>query len=376
MNSSLTIGRIKGIPIGVKYSWFFIFIAVGVLLSLYYFPWRYTDGATVTYWLAGFITSLLFFASVLAHEIAHSLIAIRRGIEVREITLFFLGGFSRITKEPDDPIVEMEMASAGPLSSLLLAILFALIWLPLRNVEPFAALALWLSLINVAMAVFNIVPGFPMDGGRIVRAFIWKRTGEYMRATRISTLVGQMVGYLIMAGGVAMTVIVDPWIRGVWLVIIGLFLRLAASASYKQEILRNNLLSLQARGLIRSNQQWIDPSVTIRDILKNHLNAGELYSLLVGEPGKILGVIDEDMAESVSKQKRAFTNVEDVMTPAGRLPEVAPDDNGQMILEKMEDAGVDFVRVVDDNRVLGIVERDYLLEKGLKKEHQANEATG
>lgn len=368
MNSSFYLGRVAGIPVGVNYSWFVVFVMVASLMALYYFPWRYPDGSTAIYWVLGFAASLLFFASVLAHEIAHGVMAQRRGIPVKEITLFFLGGVSRITREPSQPASELVMASVGPLSSLVLAAVFALIWLPTRNtVEALAAMSLWLSLINLALAVFNMIPGFPMDGGRVLRAAIWSRQGDYMRATRIATLAGEVVGYLVILGGVATAVVVDPWIRGVWLVFIGLFLRVAASSSYKQELLRNRLRAILAQDAMTSDCRSIPASTRVEETLRDYFVPEGPGFLLVGGLDGPDGVLTEDDARRVSRKKRALVAVSDAMTPVERLAVLSPGDNGLAILERMDELNSDVCLVLDRNRYVGVVHKDRLLELGLDR---------
>jgi len=368
MNSSFYLGRVAGIPLGVNYSWFVVFVMVASLMALYYFPWRYPEGSTATYWVLGFATSLLFFASVLAHEIAHGVIALRRGIPVKEITLFFLGGVARITREPTEPATELAMASAGPLSSLVLAAVFALLWLPTRNtVEPLAAMILWLSLINLALAVFNMVPGFPMDGGRVLRAAIWSRLGDYMRATRIATQAGEVVGYLVILGGVVMAVIADPWIRGVWLVFIGLFLRLAASSSYKQEALRSRLRGVFAQDAMTSDCRSVPAGKGLEETLRDSFGPEEPGFLVVGPIDGPDGVLTEDDARRVPRKRRKQAAVSDAMTPVERLAVLAPADNGLAMLEKMDELNSDVGLVVDGDRCVGVVHRDHLLEMGLDR---------
>ncbi|MFC2021849.1 site-2 protease family protein [Chloroflexota bacterium] len=195
-----------------------------------YSQWRY--------WIIGIITSLLFFASVVAHELAHSLVGRANGIPIESITLFIFGGVARMTKEVTRPAAELKMAAAGPICSLVIGGLFGLLWLFLPNItEPIATMILWLAVMNGGLAAFNLIPGFPLDGGRIFRSLLWRTTGSYSRSTRIATRIGQGIGYFFILAGISI-IFLHPfglsWFDGIWIGFIGWFLGSAASASYRQ----------------------------------------------------------------------------------------------------------------------------------------------
>jgi len=204
MGGSFRLGKILGITIQLHFSWFIIFALIIGLLSYSLHDEGYSLWTSI---IAGVLTSILLFASVVAHELAHSLVAIRNGIPVKSITLFFLGGVAQITREAARPKTELLMAIAGPLCSLVLAGIFGSIWFLVwgNSQETFASNnpILWLASINLMLALFNLIPGFPLDGGRILRALLWQRTGDYKRATRIASLAGQSVAYLMIGGGIA-----------------------------------------------------------------------------------------------------------------------------------------------------------------------------
>ncbi|MFH1003355.1 MAG: site-2 protease family protein, partial [Chloroflexota bacterium] len=236
MGRAFNIGRILGIQIRIHYSWFIIFALVTVSLGWQAFPLDYPQWSPLLNWATALVTSLLFFSSVLAHELSHSLVGRANGVPIKSITLFIFGGVAQMTREAARPGAEFKMAVAGPGCSLVLGGLFALLgWLvPVGVVQEMAS---WLAYINIALAVFNLIPGFPLDGGRVFRSLVWRLSGNYRRATRIATLVGRGVGYLFMLGGLAI-VIFRPggldWFSGLWLAFIGWFLENAASASYRQ----------------------------------------------------------------------------------------------------------------------------------------------
>lgn len=230
-SSAFTLGKLFGIEFRLHYTWFVIFALVTTsLVYPHYSRWQV--------WVIGIITSLLFFGSVLIHELAHSLVGRANDIPIDSITLFIFGGVSQMTREATRPGAELKMAIAGPLSSLLLGGLFGIIWFFLPGkTEPIGVMLFWLAIMNGALAVFNLIPGFPLDGGRVFRALLWRLTGSYHTSTRIAARVGQGVGYLFMLGGI-LIIILKPfgssWFDGIWFVFIGWFLASVARSSYRQ----------------------------------------------------------------------------------------------------------------------------------------------
>jgi len=231
MGKAFNLGKLFGIQFRLHFTWFIIFILVTVSLV-------YPNYSQWLYWVAGIIASLLFFASVVAHELAHSLVGRANGIPMESITLFIFGGVAQMTKEATRPGAELKMAAAGPICSLVIGGLFGLLWFFMSNItEAIALMILWLAVMNGVLAAFNLIPGFPLDGGRVFRSFLWRFTGNYSLSTRIATRVGQGIGYLFMLGGISI-IFLHPfglsWFDGLWIVFIGWFLESAASASYRQ----------------------------------------------------------------------------------------------------------------------------------------------
>ena len=231
MGKVFNLGKLFGIQFRLHFTWFIIFILVTVsLVAPNYSQWLY--------WVMGIITSLLFFVSVVAHELAHSLVGRVNGIPIRSITLFIFGGVAQMTREVTRPGAELKMAAAGPICSLAIGGLFGLLWLFIPNIAaPIATMILWLAIVNGALAAFNLIPGFPLDGGRVFRSLLWRFTDNYSRSTQIATRVGQAVGYSFILGGISI-IFLRPFgfslLDGVWIVFVGWFLENAASASYRQ----------------------------------------------------------------------------------------------------------------------------------------------
>jgi len=233
MGKAFNLGKLFGIQFRLHFTWFIIFILVTVLLV-------YPDYSQWFYWIVGIITSLLFFASVVAHELAHSLVGRANDIPIESITLFIFGGVAQMTREATRPGAELKMAAAGPICSLVIGGLFALIWLFMPNLpQPIGIMILWLAVMNSILAAFNLIPGFPLDGGRVFRSLLWHFTGSYSRSSRIAMRVGQGIGYLFILGGISI-IFLHPfglsWFEGIWIAFIGWFLQSAASASYRQII--------------------------------------------------------------------------------------------------------------------------------------------
>ena len=231
MGKTFNLGKLFGIQFRLHFTWFIIFILVTISLV-------YPNYSQWLYWTIGIIASLLLFASVVAHELAHSLVGRANGIPIESITLFIFGGVTQMTRDVTQPRAELKMAAAGPICSLVIGGIFGLLWLLIPNMaEPAATMILWLAVTNGVLAAFNLIPGFPLDGGRVFRALLWRFTGNYARSTQIATWAGQGIGYLLILGGISI-IFLHPfdlsWFDGIWIVFVGWFLRSVASASYHQ----------------------------------------------------------------------------------------------------------------------------------------------
>lgn len=242
LNNSIYLGKLFGIRFQVNLSWFIIFAVVAIFLATDVFPSSLGGRSQTTYWAMGAVSSLLFFASVLIHELAHSLVSISKGIPVKSITLFIFGGAANITKEADKAEDDLLMAFAGPLSSCVLAGIFWVLYsITYDGAVEISLLCFWLAQINLVLAIFNMLPGFPLDGGRIFRSIIWKVTGNYKRSTEIASHTGRLLGVLLILGGIAIALVQKSLFSGVWMALIGWFLYDAAASSYKQVNLRSIL---------------------------------------------------------------------------------------------------------------------------------------
>jgi Zn-dependent protease/CBS domain-containing protein len=366
MGGSLRLGKILGITIQLHFSWFIIFALIVFLLS-YSLPDEYSLWMRV---IVGVLTSILLFASVVAHELAHSLVAIRNGIPVKSITLFFLGGVAQITREAARPKTELLMAIAGPLCSLVLAGIFGSIWFLVwgNSQQTFTSdnPILWLASINLMLALFNLIPGFPLDGGRILRALIWQRTGNYKRATRIASLAGQSAAYLMIGGGIAIMFInistnFSIPVNGIMLAFIGWFLHHFATTSYRQVEMREALRGFTAGAMMGTDYIAISPGLSLKELVQNYvLPTGRRY-FVVAEDGRLAGMVSFENIKTVPQTRWDITPVRAVMTPADKVVSARPEEEALSILERMEEHDLTQMPVVKERVVLGIIVRENLL---------------
>jgi len=362
MGNAFNLGKLFGIQFRLHYTWFIVFVLVVVSLSTQYFPMTYPGWSHLVYWTIGIITSLLFFASVVAHELAHSFVARVNGIPVKSITLFIFGGVAQITREATKASTEFIMAAAGPACSLVIGGLFALLWLFTQSVsEPVAVMALWLAYVNGVLAVFNLIPGFPLDGGRVFRSLLWRFTGNYSRSTLIATLVGRGVGYLFILGGILVMFFLHDWFGGLWLAFIGWFLENAASASYRQAQWREGLLGITVTQVMTSDFPVVPSNVTVNHLVQGYIFTSGRHFFLVVDEGELKGILTLHNIKSVSQQNWDATQVKEIMTPVDKLKAARPDQEALSILEQMIEDDINQMPVVREGRVIGLITRDNLL---------------
>ena len=361
MRSSLQLGKIFGIPIGINYTWFIIFALVTISLATGYFPSRYDDWGTVAYIGVGVLTSVLFFLSVLIHELAHSLVALAWKIPVKSITLFIFGGVANIGREPERPLAEFLIAIAGPASSLLLALGFGILWLAgqLFEFTPLAGLGLYLATINLSLALFNMIPGFPLDGGRVFRSVVWALSGDMNRATRWAANTGRVVAVLMIIGG-GILFLMGNWSSGLWLAFIGWFLDNAASQSAQQVWIREALKGYTA-GDFSSGCRTIDGNTPVDWVVRDHVLPRAENCFVVTDGLEPQGIATLAQIKQVPRQKWGWTPVNQIMTPLSQLNPVRPADAAYSVLQRMMSEGQSLLPVVDGSRLIGLVRQDTLL---------------
>ena len=365
MGNAFNLGKLFGIQFRLHYTWFIIFVLITVSLSWQIFPISYPGWAQLLYWAMGIVTSLLFFASLLAHELAHSLVGRANNIPIKSITLFIFGGVAQMTREARSAGAELKMAVAGPACSLAVAGLFYAVSLFTQDaIEPVAAMASWLAFINVVLAAFNLIPGFPLDGGRVFRSILWQVTGNYKRSTRIATRVGQGTGYLFILGGI-LIVFLQPfglgWFSGLWLAFIGWFLGNAASASYRQAQLRGALQGFTASQVMISDYPVVPLSITVSQLVQGYIFTSGHGCFLVADEDGVRGILTLPNIKSVPQSNWGVTQVKEIMTPVDKLKVAYPDQDALSILEQMDESSINQMPVVSEGSVIGLITRDNLI---------------
>ncbi len=362
MRTSWRIFRLFGIDIRIDSSWIFIFALITWALAGYYFPSHYPAWPRWRYWEVGLAASLLLFVSVLAHELTHSLVARSKGEEVRSITLFLFGGVAEIVKEPETPAREFSIALVGPISSLIIAGIFSALWLGVRGInEPIAALARYLSIINLFLAAFNMVPGFPLDGGRVLRAIVWKVTGNLKRATRIASTTGQVLAFLLIVLGV-WQILTGFFFNGLWIALIGWFIHSAATRGYREVLVKEMLRDVRVRDLMDTTFEKVEGSISVQDLVEDYILKKRERSFLVTEAGKLAGIVCLEDVKAIPSEKRGGTLVREIMTPRDKLEAISPEEDGSQVLTRLASGKINQVPVIESGQIEGVVCRANILE--------------
>jgi Zn-dependent protease len=356
----LKIAEIWGIPIHLHLSWLLVFGLVTWSLAAGYFPHEYPGWAVRAYWAVAAVTALVFFASILVHELGHSWVALRNGLPIRGITLFIFGGLAQIAREPETPGVEFRIASAGPLTSVGLAGLFAGAWLLVRDIPVLAAPAIYLARINFAVAAFNVIPGFPLDGGRLFRALVWRLTGSFHRANRAAALAGQVVAFGLMGVGI-LTVLGGNVIGGMWITFIGWFLQNAAAAGYAETNLREMLRDATVAQAMTPDCRRVERGVSLDRVVHDEVLGAGRRCFVVTEAGRMVGLLTLHEIKAVPPERWATVTAGEVMTPAAKVTAVEPKTSLLAALEKMDDANVAQMPVVEAGELLGMIAREQVL---------------
>jgi Zn-dependent protease/predicted transcriptional regulator len=353
--TSWRVGRIAGIEVRIDRSW--VVIALLITYSMYLrlailYPQLSGGGALAL----AILSAVLFFGSVLVHELAHALVAQARGIRVQDITLFLFGGATRARVESRGPGDEFLIALVGPLTSGLLAGLFGIVAGLGREVvsRPLAGTLGYLAWINLLLAAFNLVPGFPLDGGRLLRAGLWKTTGSLGRATRIASAAGQGVGWLLVAGGVAWLLAGDL-AGGIWFAFIGWFLVQAARSSYQELQLQQLLRGVEAEEVMAADLRRIPPELSLQDAVDDYFMRYAHSAFPVEEQGRTIGLLTLRGVRRVPREQWPTRRVRDHMVPLGDQVVVAPEARMDDVVGKLQDGEAGRVLVVQGGEVVGII---------------------
>ena len=360
MPSSIGVGRILGIRVDIHFSLFLIVAFLTWSLATGFLPDRYPNWSTATYWSTGLVCALSLFVSVLLHEFAHSLVAIRRGYRVEGITLFLLGGVSSIASESRRAVDDFVISVVGPLSSLAIAAIIGIVAVASGGSSPVYAAIEYVAIINLLLGLFNLLPAFPLDGGRVLRAAIWAVTGSYRRASGISTRSGQVLGLLLVGFGVYQ-VIQGHALQGIWVALVGWFLNRAASASRSQDEVAHALEGVTVGDVMDASPPTVGPGVTIHEAVFGHLVRESVRALMVCENERVIGILSITDVRKVPQSLWAEKPVGDIMTPAS-LKSLTPEDGLDDALSLLGENGIHQAPVLVGDRLVGLLNRAHVIQ--------------
>jgi Zn-dependent protease len=355
--SAIPLGHILGIPIGLDYSWFLIFALLTWSLATSYFPAEFKDWPVTQYWIVGAVTVIFMFGSVLLHELGHSVVALRYKVPVRSITLFVFGGVAQIGAEPPSAIAEFWIAIAGPITSFALAILFGLLQPVVRALAPLLALAQYLAYINGALGLFNLIPGFPLDGGRVFRAIIWGTTHSLRRATFVAANLGRFIAFLFILVGV-WQMFSGNFGNGLWIAFIGWFLESAASSQIQQQTINDLLAGHHVTDAMRRDYTTILPDTTLEQLINQHILGNGQRSLLVKQDGRVAGLLTLHNVKAIPSSAWLTTTAAQVMIPVAKMKWIRPEAELVDALGEMDRDGVNQLPVMVGDQILGVLGRD------------------
>lgn len=361
MPGSLHLGRIAGIDIYIHFSWLIIFVFLTWSLATGGFPQLIPGLSTITYWLVSAVVALLLFASVLLHELAHSFVARARGLPVKNITLFIFGGVSNIQQEPASPGVEFQMAVVGPVVSLLIGFVAYLLMLLLQgSSSPLAGILFYLAFTNILLGIFNLIPGFPLDGGRVLRSIIWKASGSLRVATRVATIVGQIVAYLLIFLGIWLFFSVSV-LDGIWIVLIGWFLLSSAQSANSQAMLESMFRGVTVEEVMNTKPTTVPANISLQKLVDEYFLPYGLRSVLVMQADQLAGLITLSDIRHVPREQWGQVPVGHAMVPLDRLHVVQPQQSLNEVLPLMAGRDVNQLPVVQNGILVGVLSRDAIV---------------
>jgi Zn-dependent protease/predicted transcriptional regulator len=358
--SGFSLLRIRGIEIIVDYSWFVIFFLAVYTMAEGYFPSVHQHYTVPQYWIMGTIAAVLFFASILLHELAHSFVAVKYGIKVTSIRLLIFGGLSQVASEPKNGRQEFLIALAGPATSMALGMLFLVVYsyyLMADIMPPAAGIAWCLALGNIAIAVLNLIPGFPLDGGRILRAFLWDRWDDMARATRVVSQLGNAFALFLIIFGILQFLVTQTLITGLWFIFIGLFMKQSAAGSYQAVILRRALVGVPVRQIMTENVVRVDWLISVDQLVHDYIYKLKFTSFPVFDRDEFIGMVSLEEVKTISKDLWGFKQVRDIMTPVEHVPCLSPTEDTTEALSKMISGDIGCMPVVENGLLVGIVSR-------------------
>jgi len=357
---SISIGKIMGIPIRIHYTLWLIFGLIVLSVAYGYMPSEYPGLSTVTYWAIGVASAIILFASVLVHELSHSYVAKKNGLPIARITLFMFGGVSELTQEPQNPGLEVRMAAAGPLMSFLIAGILGVGWYVTTLTKapvPVIATLGYAALINAVLGIFNLIPAFPLDGGRVFRGSLWGHSKNLIGATRTATRVSEGLSLLMMLGGFAL-IIMGQLANGLWIIILGWFIRSGAETSLRQTVVSEIMTGVKVGDIMTGNVLTVLPEFTVQQVISDYFLVHHYDAYPVVKNSEVLGVVTLQGVRAVPKEQRDTTTVQQAMIPFQSGVTVEPTADAMEAMRKMGSSNVTRVLVIDHGRLAGVVTRE------------------
>jgi Zn-dependent protease/CBS domain-containing protein len=374
--SGFQIGNIFGIQVRVDWSWLLIFLLVSWNLA-FVFNQIHPGWSAISRWSLAVFASILFFLSVLAHELSHSLVARARGMPVKNITLFLFGGVSNIQREPQSPGAEFVMAVVGPLTSIVIGVILVLIsgisigrFTPgivnpeniIRQANPLITIFLWLGSVNLLLGIFNMIPAFPLDGGRVLRSILWAVTKSLRTATMWASRLGQLTAWVMILAGFAMAfglqipLLGSGFINGIWLAFIGWFLNSASQQSYQQVVIQDILGNIPVSQIMRPDPPTVSPLTTVSELV-NTIMTSDDYAFPVLREGMLIGMVTMDDVRRVPQETWSHTTVGDIMTPDSKLVKVTREEDAAEAFLKLSEKDVRQLPVIFNGQFVGLLRR-------------------
>jgi Zn-dependent protease len=361
MAGSIRIFRIAGIDIYINFSWIIILVFLTFSLATGWFAMLYPGWQPAIYWVVSFIAAILLFVSVLLHELAHSFVARARGLPVKSIVLFIFGGVSNIEREPGSAGVEFQMAFVGPLTSLVIGLVCYLILLLLRgNTSPVAAILGYLAITNILLGIFNLIPGFPLDGGRVLRSIVWRISGNLRTATRVATVVGQIIAYLFILIGI-IYFFNGNILDGIWLGFIGWFLLSSAQSAGTQTMLQTSFQGVTVSQIMNASPMTVPANISLQRLINEYFIPQGLRSALVMQGDELAGLVTLSDIRHIPQEQWVQTPVGFVMIPLDKLHTVSPDQQLNDVLPLITSRDVNQLPVVQNGKLVGILSRDSIM---------------
>jgi len=377
MQNGFGLGKVFGINIKIDWSWLLIFALITWSLASS-LGLIHPDWPALMNWVLALSAAVLFFGSILAHELAHALVARRMGTPVRNITLFMFGGISNIQKEPGSPFSEFLITIVGPLTSFIVGSAFLVLGIgsfvynnvsmlqpleALSHIGPVGTIFVWLGSINILIALFNLIPGFPLDGGRIVRSTLWAVTNDLTKATRWASALGQVVAWgLILAGiammfGVSIPFFGTGFFNGLWIVFIGWFLQNASIQSYRKVVIQDVLEDVPVKRMMYTDVPIVDAGISVQRLIDDYIMQTDNRAFIVFQNDKMVGLVTIEDIRKVDREARSLTILKDIMTPSKKLIVIAPEEEASDAFERLQSEDIRQIPVVNGNKIVGLLRR-------------------